>query len=1145
MYSTTPLLKCYLVFPLIFLSPLLAEAQIDRQAQEANRPTTLTGDAEVSPLVRVTQEVPEIADVDAKIAEVSAATGLAEEFVTSTKELLQQAKLDLQTAEKLKSQTITNVAAAVAAPEDLASAKEELRQNPSAFVTPTTGSLAELKLQFETVETELKLARESLVAQSGETSRRQARMLEIPDLLIEAEQKLESVDAKINQAVETTDPKLVSDSRSLSLSSQRYQLRQEIANFDAERKFYSATNELLPLQNELLQRKVERLGSAATKLKEVVEAKRENEIEKLARLVKEQLGQTPEPIFSEAEVNVHLVQQYVSDSKHLGEISAESERTQKVLEDIASGFKTSVERVEAVGLNATLGLKFRRTKSELAIKRRQFQPDASLQEEIQRLQIEMFNLQDLSKQASETDASIDALFESNSVAPNEREGYREAAVKILSQRRTVISQMTTTKTDLFNRLVALDVDQRKTVKQIDSYTDFVNENVFWIRSAKTIGSGDVRSLAKAAAWVVLPSNWAALGQTFVEALQKRFAIALGFGIALSILTLSKQRLRLDIESSGKIAEAGSCRVFTPTASTVINTLLIALLWPALLMALGWIIRDINSNVFAQAVSKSLILVALAMYPIEILRQCCRSHGLGHSHFGWAEESRKFVHSNLRLVVLTVPAMLFFINLIQYQPIEEFRSSLGRAVMIVLLTTLFVFTVRILHPQSQLYRGFKAGDRGDFLYRLRFGSFLFAIVIFAGLMLFTLGGYYYTTFQIGSKLLQTAALLVGVTIVYRTMLRWLTVRRRKMKIEMLAARREEAKRQQAAELSLGDGAQVAASAELGIDANEVSKQAQEILLVIIGLVGLWFSWQIWADVIPAVGILDRIEIWSVTIDSVPTMVTLHNLLNFCFAVAVTVIAVKNIPGILELLLLKRLPMDSGARYAVATIVRYVLTVIGVVIAFAYLKVQWSQFSWLIAAISLGLGFGLQEIVANFVSGLILLLERPVRIGDIVTIEGTTGIVTKIQMRATTVTNWDQQELVVPNKNLITNSIFNWTLSNVLTRITLEFGVAYGTDPEFVRQIILDVVKGNPEVISDPAPTVIFQAFGDSSLKFVVRCCISGPEKRLQTTHNLQVAINKRLEDNSIEIPFPQRVMHTIRGQSELQNSLDTNGAAIGS
>ena len=564
----------------------------------------------------------------------------------------------------------------------------------------------------------------------------------------------------------------------------------------------------------------------------------------------------------------------------------------------------------------------------------------------------------------------------------------------------------------------------------------------------------------------------------------------------------------------------------PTAISFINTLLIAALWPAILLSIGLLMLNGSSLPFVQALSKSLILVAITIYPFEVLKQSCRKHGLAQSHFGWSESSRTFVRANLRIVVLTVPILLLLINLLELQPVEEFRSSLGRATMVVLLLIMFTVVLRLFHPQSQLYRSVSKTDQDDYWYRFRVIRFLLVLLVFGGLLAFTLGGYYYTTFQLGSKILKTNALLIGVSLAYGLAIRWLTVRRRRLKIELLAAKREEQKRRETPDASSGEGVKVDLSAEPGLDANEVSKQAQELLLVAIGIFAFWIGWSIWADVIPAVGILNRVNLWSVTIAGIVTPVTLQNLLFFGFAVAGTVVAVKNIPGILELLLLKRLPMDAGARYAVATIVRYVLSVLGMIIAFAFLKIQWAQFSWLIAAISLGLGFGLQEIVANFVSGLILLLERPVRIGDVVTIEGTTGTVTKIQMRATTVTNWDQQELVVPNKNLITNSIFNWTLSNVLTRLTLEFGVAYGTEPEFVRNTILDVVNENPTVLTEPAATVIFQTFGDSSLNFVVRCCVSGPEKRLATTHELQVAINKRLADHKIEIPFPQRVMHTI-------------------
>lgn len=1119
----------------------LAQDRPQRASSEQQKPAE-QAEAPASPPVSVAESTPTIAGVDAKISEVSAASGLAEPTVASTNELLQQAKISLQAAEKFKTEAAANTVGATSAVDNLSAVKKELDQKLAAPVLPQGSSLAEVKLQFETVEAELKSARGQLVAQSGETSRRQARLLEIPNLLIEAEQNLKKVDAQINQLVTSEDPKLVVDARRMNLLSQRHKLRQEIAAYEAERKFYSATSELLPLQNELLQRHVERLENQASKYKGLVEAKRETEIDKLARVVKEQLANTPAPIEDEAKINVELVGQYVADSKRLAEVGSKTEKTRKALEDIATDYKTSVERVEAVGLNATLGLMFRRSKSTLATNRRNFQPDGSLQNEIQNLQLEMFRLQDLSKQASETKASISLILENNLVEPSQHESLRDEVVRILSQRRNVLSQLTQTKTDLFNRLVALDVDQRKTVKQIDAYTDYINEHVLWIRSAATIGHGDIQSFAKAASWVALPANWLTLGESIIEAMRKRIGLFVSLLSAITLLMLFKRQLRVRTEAAGVTAEVGSCRVFLPTAIALANTLLIAALWPAVLLALGLLIRDINHNAFVQAASRSLIIVSLAMYPIEVLRQMCRNSGLGQSHFGWAEDSRKYIRANMRVFVLTIPLLLFFINLLQYQPIEEFRSSLGRAVMIVLLVVMFAFVFRILHPRSQLYRGIETDDRGDFLYRIRFGTFIVANVLFVGLMLFTLGGYYYTTFQIGSKLLQTAALVIGVTLAYGTTLRWLTVRRRKMKVDLLAARREEVKRKQAADASLGDGAKVTVATELGIDANEVSKQAQELLLVVIGVVALWFSWQIWADVVPAVGILDRIEMWSVTIDGVRTPVTLHNLLNFVFAVTVTVIAVKNLPGILELLLLQRLPMDSGARFAVATILRYILTVVGTIIAFAFLKIQWAQFSWLIAAISLGLGFGLQEIVANFVSGLILLLERPVRIGDVVTIEGTTGIVTKIQMRATTVTNWDQQELVVPNKNLITNSIFNWTLSNVLTRISLEFGVAYGTDPEFVREIILETIKANPEVIGDPAPTVTFQAFGDSSLNFVVRCCISGPDKRLATIHNLQVAINKRLADHHVVIPFPQRVLHSINAEPSRPDAETSNGVA---
>jgi potassium efflux system protein len=168
--------------------------------------------------------------------------------------------------------------------------------------------------------------------------------------------------------------------------------------------------------------------------------------------------------------------------------------------------------------------------------------------------------------------------------------------------------------------------------------------------------------------------------------------------------------------------------------------------------------------------------------------------------------------------------------------------------------------------------------------------------------------------------------------------------------------------------------------------------------------------------------------------------------------------------------------------------------------------------------------LQEIFANFVSGIILLFERPIRVGDIVTLGDTTGIVNRIRMRATTIVDWDRKEYVVPNKDLVTERLLNWTLSDQTTRIVINVGVAYGSDTERACALLREVVDSHPEVLKDPVPLITFEGFGDSTLNIVVRCYLPSLDKRLMTIHDLHTMINKRFNAEGIEIAFPQRDLH---------------------
>ena len=206
------------------------------------------------------------------------------------------------------------------------------------------------------------------------------------------------------------------------------------------------------------------------------------------------------------------------------------------------------------------------------------------------------------------------------------------------------------------------------------------------------------------------------------------------------------------------------------------------------------------------------------------------------------------------------------------------------------------------------------------------------------------------------------------------------------------------------------------------------------------------------------------------------------------------------------------------------------------AFDQIGIGWSQVQWLAAAITVGLGFGLQEIFANFVSGIILLFERPVRVGDTVTVGGISGTVTRIQMRATTITDWDRKELIIPNNEFVTGQIINWTLTDAILRVRIHVGIARGSDTETARRLLLQCAEQNERILDDPAPQALFCSFGDSSLEFELRAFIPKIDHLVPARHELHNAIDQAFREAKIEIAFPQRDLN-IRN---INSALDVVG-----
>ncbi len=233
-------------------------------------------------------------------------------------------------------------------------------------------------------------------------------------------------------------------------------------------------------------------------------------------------------------------------------------------------------------------------------------------------------------------------------------------------------------------------------------------------------------------------------------------------------------------------------------------------------------------------------------------------------------------------------------------------------------------------------------------------------------------------------------------------------------------------------------------------------------------------------------------------------------------------------------LKMTTMGMGARDALVTITGYVLFLLAIIAGLSAAGFDFSNFAIIAGALSVGIGFGLQNIVNNFVSGLILLFERPIRKGDWIIVGTTEGYVKDIRIRSTIIQTFDRSDVIVPNSELISGQVTNMMLYDVRGRTNIPVGVAYGSDTEQVQNILKNIIENHGNVVKDgssPDPVVLFRGFGDSSLDFEIRAHLYNVDSRLKTISDVNFAIDKDFRENNIEIPFPQRDLH-IRSTTEL-------------
>jgi len=263
-------------------------------------------------------------------------------------------------------------------------------------------------------------------------------------------------------------------------------------------------------------------------------------------------------------------------------------------------------------------------------------------------------------------------------------------------------------------------------------------------------------------------------------------------------------------------------------------------------------------------------------------------------------------------------------------------------------------------------------------------------------------------------------------------------------------------------------------------------------------------------------------------------TFNHLIKLVVILVLVLVLERYLRRLLRRRVLARTRLEPDLQYAVSRFAGYCFIAIGFFFAFKAINLDLSAFAVLIGALGIGIGFGLQNIVSNFISGLIILAERPIAIGHRIEVGGVAGQVTRINLRSTTVVTNDNITIIVPNTDFITHAVTNWSHGDPKVRVRLSLGVAYGSDVEKLRRVLLEVAAENPSVLRDPEPSVRFIGFGDSSLDFELAVwTIAMAHRPTRFRSDLFFAIEHKLRENGIEIPFPQRDLHLRSGRLVLE------------
>ncbi|MBD8476225.1 mechanosensitive channel MscK [Pseudomonas sp. CFBP 8770] len=802
---------------------------------------------------------------------------------------------------------------------------------------------------------------------------------------------------------------------------------------------------------------------------------------------------------TESATNVKLSDYLLRSTDRLNELTQQNLKTRQQLDSVTQSDQALDEQISV--LKGSLLL------SKILYKQKQALPhlkvDRDLADEIADIRLYQFEVNQQREAISNPAAYVDNLLANQQQDQNTPQ-LRKSLLELAVTRSDLLERLNRELSALLNESITLQLNQKQLLSTAQGLRATLDEQMFWIPSNKPLDDEWFKAVPRRLENQVTTLPWASSVSELTDGLAQRPLLFLPLLLVIGLLQWKRKFLYQKLNAVHQdIGHFKRDRQWHTPAAILINILL------AMPMALGLALCGYALLIDARGqnagLGAAMLQIAQAWLVFYTAYRILAPGGVAELHFRWERAQVAFLQGWVRRLGFVVLALVSVVAVAELQPSALADDVLGIAVVLTCYALMAWLLARLLISSPT--------HKSASLFRRTIGLLFTALPI--ALFVAVCFGYYYTALKLTDRLIDTLYLLMIWLVIEAAFVRGLSVAARRLAYQRALAKRQTAK-------DSGEGEAVAEEPTLDIE--QVNQQSLRLvrLALLAGFIGALY-W-VWSDLISVFAYLDNITLYEYTSGTGAAMsmvpISLSDFIGAAVIIGITVVLAGNLPGLLEVLVLSKLNLAQGSAYATTTLLSYVIAGVGFVSTLSTLGVSWDKLQWLVAALSVGLGFGMQEIFANFISGIMILFERPVRIGDTITIGNLSGTVSKIRIRATTITDFDRKDIIVPNKTFITGQLINWSLTDTITRVTLKLGVDYGSDLDLVRTLLLKAARDNPRVLKEPEPLVYFLNFGESTLDHELRMHVRDLGDRNPVLDEINRFINKEFKRQNINISFRQ-------------------------